>query len=169
MEQKNIYGSAVGASSPATTGTYPPVGTVQPTARGRPLVVPSSNSARSDDTIDTVSNNTDVLKLSETGGKTADISLGLHTRPEVDDTVNKPLAMVSAKPVVKPQQNTVPSIKEQKIQSVLPSSSLDDVAAPKLPVSKSQGNVGKDRRSSMEANSPNTSSTSKSTAGSSKR
>jgi hypothetical protein len=168
MEQKNVYGSVGGVSSPITTGTYPPVGTVQPTARGRPLV-PSSNNTKNDDATDTVSNNTDVSKLPETGGKTVDTSLGLNVQPEVDDTVNKPQTEVSANPDDKSQQNTIPSIKEQKIQNVLPSSSLDDVVAPKLPASKVQGNVGKDRRSSTEVNSPNTSSASKCTAGSSKR
>jgi hypothetical protein len=169
MEQKNVYGSVVGASSPAITGTYPPVGTVQPTARGRPLVGPSRNNTKNDDAIDAVPNNTDVLKLSKTAGKTVNISLDLHTQPEVDDTMKKSLAKVSAKPVNKSQQNAVPSVKEKKIQNCLPSSSLGDVVEPKLPATKVQGNVGKDRRSSTEINSPNTSSTSKSTAGSSKR
>jgi hypothetical protein len=168
MDQKNVYGSVIGASSPVTTGTYPPVGTVQPTARGRPLISPSSNSTKND-AVDAVPKNTDVLKLSETTGKTVDISLDLHTRPEVDDTMNKPLAKVPAKPVDKSQQNAVPSIKERKIQNLSPSSSRDDVVAPKLPASKVQGNVVKDRRSSTEINSPNTSSASKSTTGSSKR
>jgi hypothetical protein len=169
MEQKSVYGSVVGASSPATTGTYPPVGTVQPTARGRPLVGPPRNNTKNDDATDAVPSNTDVLKLSKTAGKTVDNSLDLHTQPEVHDTVSKPLAKVSAKPVNRSQQNAVPSIKEQKIQNCLPSSSLGDAAERKLPATRVQGNVGKDRRSSTEINSQNTSSTSKSTAGSSKR
>jgi hypothetical protein len=174
MEQKNVYGCAVGASSTVTTGTYPPVGTVQPTARGRPLVSPPSNHTKSDATVDTVPNNTelDALKTSETSGKTVDISSDFCTQSEVESTVNKPLAMVSAKPIDKPQQNILSCIKEQKSslnQNVSPSSSPGDMVAPKLPTSKVQGNVGKERRSSTEVISPSTSFASKFTAGSSKR
>jgi hypothetical protein len=170
-EQKNLYGSVVGASSTITTGTYPPVGTVQPTARGRPLV-PASNHTKSDDTVDTKSDNTDALKPSATSSKIADISSGLCAQSEVDSTVDKPLAMVSAKRIDKVEKNTVPSFREQKSsvnQNALLSSSPSDVVALKLPASKGSGNVGKERRISTEVNSPSTSSASKSTAGSSKR
>ena len=166
-EQKNHYGSAAGASSTVSSGTYPPVGTVQPTARGRP-VVPLSNHMKSDDTIDTKPENTDVLKPSVTSSKTADISSHLHAQSEVD----KPLAVVSAKLIDKVEQNTVPSFREQKRsvnQHALPSSPPSNMMASKLPASKGPGNVGKERRSSTEVNSPSTSSASKSTAGSSKR
>jgi hypothetical protein len=172
MEQKNMYGSATGTTSTATTGTYPPVGTVQPTARGRTLVIPPNNHTNSDATTDAVPSNTDLnaLKISESTGKTVNISSGLYTESEIDSAVNKPLAMVSAKPIDKTQQNVITSIKEQKSnfnQDVLSSSSLGDVAAPKLPTNKGQGNVGKERRSSTEMCSPSTSFASKS--GSSKR
>lgn len=170
-EQKNLYGSAVGASSTASNGTYPPVGTVQPTARGRP-VVPPSRPIKNDDKIDTKPENTDALKPSATKSKTVGISSHLHVQSEVDSTVDKPLAVVSAKPIDKDQQNTAPSFREQKSsinQNALPSSPPNDVVASKLPTSKGPGNVGKERRSSTEVNSPSTSSASKSTAGSSKR
>jgi hypothetical protein len=170
-EQKNLYGSVVGASSTVATGTYPPVGTVQPTARGRPIV-PPRNHKKSDDTIDTKPDNTDALKPSATNSKTVDISSGLHVQSEVDSTVDKPLAMVSAELIDKAEQNTVPSFREQKSsvnQNALISSLPSDVVAPKLPTSKGSGNVGKEQRSSTEVNSPSTSSASKSTAGSSKR
>lgn len=167
-----MYGSASGATSTVTTGTYPPVGTVQPTARGRPLVIPPNNHTKSNDATDTVPNSTDLnaLKLSETTGKTVNISSGLYTESEVDSTVNKPLAMVSAKPIDKAQQNTVTSIEEQKSslsQDVLSSSSFGDEVAPKLPTSKGQGTAGRERRSSTEVFSPSTSFATKS--GSSKR
>lgn len=166
-EQKNLYGSAVGASSTVSSGTYPPVGTVQPTARGRP-VVPLSNHMKSDDTKDTNSENTDALKPSVTNSKTVDISSHLHAQSEVD----KPLAVVSAKLIDKDEKNTIPSFREKKSsenQNALFPSPPSDVVASKLPTSKGPGNVGKERRSSTEVNSPNTSSASKSTAGSSKR
>ena len=170
-EQKNLYGSAVGASSTVSSGTYPPVGTVQPTARGRP-VVPPSNHTKSDDTLDTKPDHTDALKPSVTSCKTGDISSHLHAQSEVDSKVDKPLAVVSAKLINKDEQNIVPSSREQKCsvsQNALPSSPPSDVVASKLPTSKGSGNVGKERRSSTEVNSPSTSSASKSTAGSSKR
>jgi hypothetical protein len=170
-EQKNLYGSVAGAPSTVTTGTYPPVGTVQPTARGRPLVS-SSNHMKSEGTIDTKPDNTDALKPSETKSKTVDISSAIRTQSEVDSTVNKPLAMVSAKLIDKAEQNTVPSIKEQKSsvnQNALLSSVRTGVVAPKLSTSKGPGNVGKERRCSTEVISPGTSAASKSTAGSSKR
>ena len=166
-EQKNLYGSAVGASSTVNNGTYPPVGTVQPTARGRP-VVSVSNHMKSDDTIDTKPENTDALKPSVTNSKTVDISSHVRAQSEVD----KPLAVVSAKLIDKDEQNTVPSFKERKSfvnRNALPSFPPCDVVASKLPTSKGPGNVGKERRSSTEVNSPSTSSASKSTAGSSKR
>lgn len=170
-EQKNLYGSAVGASSTVSTGTYPPVGTVQPTARGRPVVPPTSH-IKNDDKIDTKPENTDGLKPSVTKRKTIDIASHLHVKSEVDSTVDKPLAVVSAKPVDKDEQNSTPSFREQKSsvnKNALPSSPPTDVVASKLPASKGPGNVGKERRSSTEVNSPSTSSASKSTAGSSKR
>lgn len=166
-EQKNLYGSAVGPSSTISSGTYPPVGTVQPTARGRP-VVPLSNHMKSDDTINTKLENTVALKPSVTSSKTVDISSHLHAQSEVD----KPLAVVSAKLIDKDEQNTVPSFREQKSsvnQHALPSSPPSDVVASKLPASKGPGNVGKERRRSTEVNSPSTSSASKSTTGGSKR
>lgn len=167
-----MYGSATGATSTVTTGTYPPVGTVQPTARGRTLVIPPNNHTSCNATTDTVPNNTDLnfLKMSETAGKTVVISSGLFTESEIDSAVNKPLAVVSAKPIDKAQENVISSIKEQESssnQDVLSSSSHDVVVAPKLPTNKVQGIIGKERRSSTETCSPSTSFASKS--GSNKR
>ncbi|XP_021932109.1 uncharacterized protein LOC110835814 isoform X2 [Zootermopsis nevadensis] len=172
MEQKNMYGSVSGATSTVTTGTYPPVGTVQPTARGRRLVIPPNNQTNNNAITDKVPNNTDLntLKMPETAGKIVDISSGLCTESEIDSAVNKPLAIVPAKPVDKAQQNIVASIKEQKSSldpNIFSFSSLGDVVAPKLATNKGQGNVGKERRCSTEVYSPSTSYTSKS--GSSKR
>jgi hypothetical protein len=170
-EQKNLYGSAVGASSTVSSGTYPPVGTVQPTARGRPVVPPTSH-IKNDNKIDTKPENTDALKPSVTKSKTVDIASHLHVQSESDSTVDKPLAVVSAKPIGKDEQNTAPSFREQKSsvnQNALLSSPPNDVVASKLSTSKGPGNVGKERRSSTDVNCPSTSSASKSTAGSGKR
>ncbi|XP_069701736.1 uncharacterized protein Jarid2 [Periplaneta americana] len=149
MDQKNIYGSAVGAPSTVTTGTYPPVGTVQPTARGRPVVAPTN---RSDATTDTVPSGpeTDAFKTTPGIGKTSDIPSGLYTQTEADSSMKKPLAMVSAKPIDKAHS----SMKESRTSSNQTGSSVGAVTASKMSAAKVQA---KERRGSTEVNSPSTS------------
>ena len=131
-EQKNGT-----ATSTVTTGTYPPVGTVQPTARGRPLVT------RSDATTDTVQNvDTESEKASSPPKPATDISSAFFSQPE------KPLAMVSAKPV------------SSKAQTASASSSKS--------AGSKQSAPAKERRGSTEVNSPSTSGT-KSSSGTTKR
>ncbi|PSN57956.1 hypothetical protein C0J52_00206 [Blattella germanica] len=147
-EQKNIYGSGGGATSTVTTGTYPPVGTVQPTARGRPLVT------RSDAMTDTVQNTDADLPKPASPTKATEKSPAVYPQAEVNPPMKKPLAMVPAKPILSKVQS----------QGTLSSSA----GGSQTKSSSVNVHVGKPRRGSTEVNSPGTSGT-KSNAGGGKR
>ncbi|CAG2057264.1 unnamed protein product [Timema podura] len=131
MEQKNQFSPSTSSSSTSTSGTYPPVGTVQPTTRARPTITSVASQSKMDATTDTsLVKTTD----SEIHHNIEEISSNIQTTV----VSKKPCATVIAASKVQPKSGV--NVREKRGSN----DSQNNVGTVRPSTSKAQqGNVGK--------------------------
>nr|CAD7432382.1 unnamed protein product [Timema monikensis] len=152
MEQKNQFSPSTSSSSTSTSGTYPPVGTVQPTTRARPTITSVASQSKMDATTDT-----SLVKTTDSEMHHNIEEISSNTQTSV--VSKKPCATVTA--ASKLHSKSGVSVREKRGSS----DSQNSVGTVRPSTSKAQqGNVGKLPRGTTDL-----SSSVSSTAGNNKR